>query len=140
MSPDAELMGIFHCEIHLQTQVRTVEVSRCWSHLALAEQVLLPEGEEDDVPEVSRVFDADLVRSILQHSARLVNDPVGAEERQHQAARRLHHVDVHIHRHAAVQVTGETHGKELGHFLFDPEVSMPVATLIPHQHQRHHLA
>lgn len=58
-------------------------------HLALAEQVLLPEGEEDDVPEVGWVLEAEFVGLVLQHPTRLVDEPIGAEERQRHAAGRL---------------------------------------------------
>lgn len=53
-----------------------------WPHLVLAEQVFLLKGEQDDVSVVSRVFDADFLCSVLQHSRRLVDDPVWTEERQ----------------------------------------------------------
>lgn len=52
---------------------------RDFSHLALAEEVLLSEGEEDDVPVVSRMFDAYVLSFVLQHSRCFVDDPVWAE-------------------------------------------------------------
>lgn len=52
---------------------------RDFSHLALAEEVLLSEGEEDDVPVVSRMLDAYVLGLVLQHSRCFVDDPVWAE-------------------------------------------------------------
>lgn len=111
------------------------------SHLALAEHVFLLEGEQDDVSVVGRVLDGDVLSFVLEHSRRFVDDPVRTEERQQQAAaRRPRRMDVNVHSHVYVRVAGETYDQELGHFLFNPNVSVPVASLIPHQHQRHDLA
>lgn len=55
------------------------DTCRDFSDLALAEKVLLSEGEEDDVPVVSRMFDAYILSLVLQHSRCFVDDPVWAE-------------------------------------------------------------
>lgn len=123
----------------LWTSYARLEPSGCFSHLILAEEILLPEGEQDDVSKVSWVFDADVLGSVLQHSRRLVDDPARTEERQQQAARRPGHVHTHIHCHVGVGVAGESDSEELWHFLYDANMPMPVAALIPHQHQRHDL-
>lgn len=105
------------------------------SHLILTEQVFLPEGEQDDVSVVGRVFNTDVVRSVLQHPRCLIDDPVRAKERQQQAAGRPRHVNTHVHSHVDVRVTGERHGEEFWHFPFNPNEPVPVTSLIPHQHQ-----
>lgn len=60
--------------------VGTLNLSKCLSHLVLAEEVLFPEREQEDVSAVGRMFEADVLCSVLQHSRSLVDDPVRAEE------------------------------------------------------------
>ena len=115
-----------------------LKVSRS-SHLAFAEEVFLPEREQDDVPAVSWVFEADVLSSVLKHPGSLVDDPIWAEERQRQETCCSHHVNAHIHGQVGVHVAGETDCEELRHVLFDAKVSMPVAALIHLQHQGQNL-
>lgn len=110
------------------------------THLALAEEVLLSEGEEDDVPEVSRMLQADVLSSVLQHSTCFVDDPVWAEQGQGHAARCPHDVDTDVHRQAAVPVTHQANAEKFCQLLLDPNVTVPVATLILDQHHRHDFA
>lgn len=108
------------------------------SHLALAEEVLLSEGEEDDVPVVSRMFDAHVLSFVLQHSRCFVDDPVGAEQRQGHAAGCPHHVNADVHGHAGVRFADEANVEKLGHFLMDTNVAVPVTALVSNQHQGDH--
>jgi len=111
------------------------------THLVLAEQVLLlPEGEEDDIPVVGRVFDALILGSVLQHARRFVYDPVRAENGQQQWALQLRHVQCQVNHVLGVCVTCEAQGEELGHALIDAQVSMPVPALVLDEHQLHDLA
>lgn len=127
------------CFINDSTDGTEEEKTRC-SHLALTEEVLLSEGEEDDVPEVSRMFEADVLGSVLQHSRCFVDDPVWAEQGQGHAARCPHDVNTDVHRHAGVQLTYEANVEKFCQFLLDTDVSVPVTTLIPDQHQRHNFS
>lgn len=120
-----------------QEESAGVVTCRDCSHLALAEEVLLSEGEKDDVPVVSRMFDAHVLSLVLQHSRRFVDDPVGAEQRQGHAAGRPHHVNADVHRHAGVRFADEADVEKFGHFLMDANVAVPVAALVPNQHQGH---
>ena len=113
---------------------------QCLTHLVVAEHVLLPEGEEDDVAVVGRVLDRLLLCAVLQHAGRLVDDPVGTEEGQQQLAARLHQVHRHVHRQLGVRVAGEAQGEELGHALVDAQVAVPLAALVLDEHQLHDLA
>lgn len=100
------------------------------SHLAVAEQAALLEGEQDHVSVLRGVLEADLLRPVLEDSGRLVDDPVRAEERHHQAARCPGNVNADVHGHLAVRFAGKAHGEELRHVPGDLHVSVPVAALV----------
>lgn len=86
------------------------------------------------------MLDVGVFCSVLQNAGRLVDDPVGAEDREDQPARHAGHVNTHVHSQLFAGVAAEADREELWHVWTDLYVAVPVTALVLYQHQFHDLS
>lgn len=106
------------------------ESQRAQSNLILAEEILLFEGEQNDISEIGWVFHTRILCTILQHAGRLIDDPVRTVNREDHFAAHSRHMHTQVHGQSFWWVAGEADGQELRHFSANSHTSSPVATLV----------